>query len=186
MSEKRSGVDVLIEDHRNVSKLFKDIMSTQDEKERTELSNMIIKELSQHSSVEEQILYPTIRELDKGYRELLEVAIEEHLKVNENLFKLDKTKSTEKEFNQLLHTIREEFEDHIKKEEEKLFPLLQMRLSKADLERMGSIISNLKVIAPSKPNPHSPSMPSENVLAGPVASFMERIREHSKTRPKEK
>lgn len=61
----QSIVDILIADHRNFRSLYDKVKTTQDKSEKQRLANEIIGAIAPHSSAEEQVLYPTIRNTAK-------------------------------------------------------------------------------------------------------------------------
>jgi hemerythrin superfamily protein len=67
-----NAIDLLKDDHREVKRLFSEILEAEDSEagQRREIFRQIERELLQHRIVEEQVLYPAIESLDpEGVRE---------------------------------------------------------------------------------------------------------------------
>ncbi len=45
------------------------------------------------------------------------------------------------------------------------------------LEKMGTLLETAKTTAPTYPHSHSPNTPPGNLIVGPVAAFMDRLRD---------
>merc|ERR1711879_377498 len=79
---RTDATEVLMKDHQKVQGMLRTVISSAaDNKVRKENMNQVVFELSQHSAVEEQILYPTLRHLHDDGDKMADRAIEEHLKV---------------------------------------------------------------------------------------------------------
>ena len=74
------AITVLKDDHKLLRRLFAEFGRTTDRavKTRERLCRRLVKELSLHAAVEEQILYPRVREVVKKGDELADHALEEH------------------------------------------------------------------------------------------------------------
>jgi len=182
---KKDAAEVLIEDHRRAERLFSDIKRSTDPKERTEKANLLIKELSQHGYVEEQVVYPTLKHFETPGIVLADTSFKDHQKLKEELYAFDQSKSTDPNFDRLLGVLEKDFNDHIKKEEAEIFPLMRQRLPKQEIDQMGSLIENMKIVAPTRPHPGAPAEGVSSTVVGPLNAFMDRIRDLSKSWPKE-
>ena len=80
------GIEMLEEDHRRVQKLFGEFEGAGDRayKTKREIVDRIIEELTVHSEMEEQVLYPAARDEVQSTEEVVSEAFEEHAVV-ENL-----------------------------------------------------------------------------------------------------
>jgi hemerythrin superfamily protein len=85
------AITVLKEDHELVRRLFAGFGRTTDRavKTRERLTRRLVKELSIHAAIEEQILYPRVREAVKKGDELADHALEEHQEAKELLDRID-------------------------------------------------------------------------------------------------
>ena len=49
---------------------------------------------------------------------------------------------------------------------------------------MGNLLESMKTVSPTRPHPHMPSTPPYNVMAGPLAAFLDRVRDLGRSFPK--
>lgn len=68
---------------------------------------------------------------------------------------------------------------HIDYEESQVLPELRASLNQEDLMEMGKLIEMAKKVAPKEPHPEGPNAPPGNLIMGPLAGFMDRIKEHA-------
>jgi hemerythrin superfamily protein len=160
----RDAIQVLEADHRWVEALFQKGESSVAE---------IVRELSIHAAIEEQVLYPALRQLPRG-EALVERSLGEHQRVKELLTQLEKGGD---EHQSLLHELRLAVEEHVREEESEVFPLLRARTSENELREMGTALTNAKKMAPTHPHPHAPNRPPANVMGGAAAAVVDKARD---------
>merc|ERR1711879_1006102 len=161
---RTDATEVLMKDHQKVQGMLRTVISSAaDNKVRKENMNQVVFELSQHSAVEEQILYPTLRHLHDD---------------------LDKMEVTDAKFVPTVEKMSKDLDQHIKEEESEIFPILKQKLSKEDLDKMGNLLESMKTLSPTRPHPHMPATPPYNVMAGPLAAFLDRVRDLGRSFPK--
>ena len=106
-------------DHSTVNQLFRRYQSLGDRamRSRRQIADRLIKELSIHAAVEEQVLYPNARAaIPKGER-MVKEAISEHQTLKEALVSLEKSRPDSDKFDPLMMKIRDEVRHHVKEEE---------------------------------------------------------------------
>jgi hypothetical protein len=59
------------------------------------------------------------------------------------------------------------------------------RLDPDDLEKMGNLLESMKALSPTRPHPHMPATPPYNIMAGPLAAFLDRVRDLGRSFPKQ-
>jgi hemerythrin superfamily protein len=172
------AIQVIRGDHRTVEGLFRrwEGMGAGDG-ERGELVRTIVRELSVHAAIEEQILYPAIRDALPDGESLVEEALEEHQEAKEVLSDLDGMEPSEPEFPTKVDSLIDDVRHHVEEEETELLPKLESALSQQRLEEMGRRLESTKESAPTRPHPHAPSTPPANVVAGAVAGVVDRARD---------
>jgi len=126
--------------HREVEALFKKIEQTEKANERKELMGQIKQKLELHTTIEEDIFYPAIRELytDKAEEMVLE-AYEEHHVVKLVLAELPNVDPEDERFEAKMTVLKELVEHHVEEEEQDkggLFKLAK-KLGKEHLEELG-------------------------------------------------
>ena len=136
----------------------------------------VIRELSVHAAIEEQVLYPVMRkELPDG-ETLIQKAIDEHQEVKETLAAIERADAPTQR-DQLLVQLMGRVRDHVEEEETELFPKLQASISRAHLQEMGGKLAAAKKMAPTHPHPNAPNTPPGNLVGGVAAAVMDKARD---------
>ncbi|WP_224241560.1 hemerythrin domain-containing protein [Hyalangium gracile] len=132
-----NALDLLKEQHEEVSKLFKKFEKLDDgaSAERRELFIMIADRLSAHATIEEQYFYPSIK-TDKS-EALVREALEEHLGVKRFIADLLDMAPTDENFDAKMKVLKENVEHHVEEEEEELFPMVRRILNDDQLLALG-------------------------------------------------
>ena len=170
------AITLLKDDHRTVERLFKRFESLGDNahKSKQQVVAKIIEELSMHSSVEEQILYPAARESLADDSAVLE-DLEEHHIVKWTLSELMKMSPTDERYDAKVKVLTELVRHHIQEEEEELFPTLRETWTRKRAQEVGDALAEAKKFAPTKPHPRAPDEPPANVIAGATAAATDRV-----------
>jgi hypothetical protein len=113
-----TAVDLLKEDHEKVKDLFKQFEKA-DSSQKEELADQIDLELRVHSMIEEEILYPALRDIDK---DIVAESFEEHGVVEQLLDELATMDLSEDQFEAKFKVMQENVEHHIEEEEGEMFP----------------------------------------------------------------
>ncbi len=115
-------------------------------KKRTELLRKLETEITVHTSLEEEILYPAFKEAGgKEAAEMYYEAKEEHRAVDSLVLPdLKVTDPSAPEFAGRLKVVKELLEHHIEEEETELFPQAKKLLGKALLDELGEQMQALK------------------------------------------
>jgi hemerythrin superfamily protein len=176
---------LLIQDHRTVDDLFTryEGSSTGAAEQRREIVDEIIRELSVHAAIEEQVLYPTIRSEVPGGEALHQEALREHQEAKEILSDLESLSPGEAEFDTKVRSLIQDVRHHVEEEEGELFPKLREAVDAARLEEMGDSMERAKKVAPTRPHPKAPSTPPANLVAGPTAAVVDRARDAAREAP---
>ena len=137
--------ELLEEDHRKVKKLFAEGDDTTERgvKTRQELFARIKQELLVHETLEEEILYPTLKEHDETKEVSLE-GYEEHHFANEVIAELEETPVDDERWAAKFSVLKENIEHHIEEEEEEMFPKARKVLSSDQIEALGERIEARK------------------------------------------
>jgi hemerythrin superfamily protein len=174
-SDKSHIIDLIVKDHRTVDSLFNEWKSTKDEKQAEKLQREITKELSAHAAVEEQLLYPALRNMYGA--QMADHNIQEHAKVKELLVKLKSAKPLTSDYTSMQDTLINDVRHHVKEEEQDIFPRLKKDMNEEKLREMGTYWNQLKKVAPTEPHPGAPATPPGNYIAGPILSFIDKLKE---------
>ncbi len=181
-SKGPDALELLKKDHRTVEALFArfDKLGDSKKKEKQKVVSEIIRELSIHAAIEEQILYPASRKLVKATEDDVLEALEEHHLVKWTLSELDKMKPSDERYDAKVTVLKELIEHHVEDEEEELFPKLK-KLGKEKLRELGEQLQAAKSIAPTRPHPRAPDTPPGNLVAGAGAALVDRALDAGKS-----
>jgi hemerythrin superfamily protein len=140
------AVNLLKKDHSYVLSLFNKFDQTGrnsfDKKFR--LYDEIRSELELHSHVEEEIFYPTIRDIGSEGRKLISEAVKEHKQVDVLIGQIDRLSPDDPNFDDRMQALMEQVEHHIGEEEQEIFKLAAAHCSEEQLENMGRKIEAMK------------------------------------------
>ena len=173
-TQTQDAIDVLIADHREVEQLFSQIESGgagNDETVRT-----VIRELSIHAAIEEQVLYPVMRRALADGDAKVEEAIKEHQEAKEALAAIEQLGDSPQR-DQKLQELMEGVRHHVKEEEHELFPEMRSAVSEDELRQLGAALVAAKKMAPTHPHPNAPATPPGNIVAGAAAAVVDRARD---------
>jgi hemerythrin superfamily protein len=172
------ATELLTRDHREVEELFSQYKGGDDDARRTAAEDLI-RELSVHAVIEEQIFYPEVRRELADTEGMVEHGIDEHQEVKEILASMDDSidKAHTKAFAHKVERLEKAVTEHVQEEEEELFPRVREGMTKKRLGEMGSAMAEAKKAAPTRPHPGAPSTPPGNIVAGTVASVVDRVRD---------
>jgi len=134
---------MLTQDHAEVRKMFKQFEKLEegDKAEKSELVRRICAALSVHAQIEEEILYPALRDAIDA-KDLLDEAEVEHASAKDLIAQLDGMRPGDALYDAKVTVLGEYVDHHIKEEEKEMFP--KMRKAKLDLEELGEQIGARK------------------------------------------
>ena len=132
------ALKLLKQDHDLVKKILAEGEATTErgEKTRTELFARLKSELEIHERIEEEILYPQLRDHPKSQEIALE-GYEEHHVVDTILGELEQTPVSDDTWGAKFTVAKENLEHHMKEEEDEVFGEAKKVLSKEDAAAMG-------------------------------------------------
>jgi hemerythrin superfamily protein len=139
---------LLKEDHDRVKKMLNEGEDTTEraEKTRTELFARLKQDLEIHERMEEEVLYPALKQHPQA-RELAFEAFEEHHVVDMIMAELEQTPVTDEEWTAKFMVAKENLEHHIDEEESEMFPKVRQAFSRDELEQMGERMAEIKALA---------------------------------------
>ncbi|HWC32324.1 MAG TPA: hemerythrin domain-containing protein, partial [Actinomycetota bacterium] len=146
------ALEVLTVDHRTVENLFAlyDSTPAQDVEARDKVVREIVRELSIHAAVEEQLLYPLMRDrLEDGER-LVREALDEHQEVKESLAAIGKADPATGDRHAGVTALIGDVRHHVEEEEGELFPKLRAAAAPEELRDLAGRIESAKRMAPTR------------------------------------
>jgi hypothetical protein len=93
------------------------------------------------------------------------------------LKRLEGLDAESEEFRTGFVALRQAVLDHAAHEEAGALPLLRSSVDADELDRLGGRYETAKASAPTHPHPHAPDSPPGNLLLGPVAAVIDRVRD---------
>ena len=143
-----NAIDLLLEDHKRVKAILGQLSDSTERavKKRTELLNKLEMEITIHTRLEEEILYPVFKKAGgKEQAVMYHEAKEEHRTVDSLVLPdLKKTAPDSLEFSGRAKVVKELLEHHIEEEETEMFPQARKLLGKAVLDELGIQMEAMK------------------------------------------
>jgi len=139
----KDGIALLKADHREVEKLFKRFQGLGERAVKTKgtVIQKVCTELQIHDVLEKEHLYPLAERVDK---KLVRHALDEHEEVNKLIEKIKGTEPDDERMDGLMEKLISDVKDHVKEEENDLFPQLQKTFDREVLMDMGREMADLK------------------------------------------
>lgn len=134
-----NAISLLKSDHRMVEDIFKQIESTRDPAELTELVVALQTALSVHARIEEEVFYPALRAVASEAGDLLDEAAVEHGSARHFLIDFSTSTTDDRFYRARLKVLKEQVKHHVREEEEKLMPLAES--ADLDLEELGAMLA---------------------------------------------
>jgi hemerythrin-like domain-containing protein len=134
-----NAIELLTEDHQNVLSLFEDFRSLKEDEDADEdvkqtLVERICTELTIHSEIEEELLYPALRDAFDDHSQLDEAEVE-HAMAEQLIAELESMEPGDDLYDAKVTVLGEYVRHHIDEEQEKLFP--KAKKAKMDLDSLG-------------------------------------------------
>jgi hemerythrin superfamily protein len=133
------ALTLLKADHERVKKLLQEVSSTTDRaiKTRQELFSKIHSELRVHETIEEEILYPALKEHRKT-KELALEGYEEHHVVDTIMSEIAQVSVDDEAWMPKFTVMKENLEHHIEEEETEMFKQARQVFDPSELEELGT------------------------------------------------
>lgn len=143
-----NAIELLKADHVRVKDILAQLSESTDRaiKKRTDLVAKLEMEITIHTKLEEEILYPAYKEAGgKDQEEMYYEAKEEHRTVDSLVLPdLKATDPSTPEFAGRAKVVKELLEHHIEEEETEMFPDAKKLLGKAKLDELGAEMEAMK------------------------------------------
>ncbi len=128
------AIALLRADHTKVQDLFSQFEKTRSDDRKRSLAEQICMELTVHTTIEEEIFYPAVREaLDE--EDLLDEATVEHASAKELIAQIQGGSPKDDMWDAKVTVLGEYVKHHVKEEQNEMFP--KVRKSKLDLRVLG-------------------------------------------------
>ena len=146
MARNVNALVLLSNDHRAAEELFWRLESRR-HANRDDTIQRLIRELTVHAEIEQEIVYPAIRQNVEGGRRLASHAEQEHEQVKEMLQRLEGMDPDSREAEALIAELHEDVQAHVAEEEgpDGLFDQLSASMDEESLKELGPQISEAKI-----------------------------------------
>ena len=134
-------IKLLETDHREVEDLFAKAETTTGAAQQQVVSKLS-SELTLHAEVEEQIVYPAMRQA--GLNDLVDEAEQEHSKVKELVARLEAMDSASDEIDGVLAELKADVQHHVEDEESEAFPKFRDAVDQARLQELATRVQEAK------------------------------------------
>jgi hemerythrin superfamily protein len=173
------AITLLKDDHKTVEGLFKRFESLGDRAYATKrkVADQIIRELSVHAQIEEQIFYPEVREAVEETEDQVLESLEEHHIVKWTLSELEGMDPHDERFTAKVTVLMESVRHHVKEEETELFPKVRRNVDRTTLGNLGERMAKAKDFVPDRPHPRAPDEPPGNLVAAAGANLLDGAKE---------
>lgn len=151
------AIVILKDDHRQIRKLFRDFQSAGENATATKgkLATRIIEELTIHTFLENEVMYPEVRTLMPEIEDDVLESYEEHHVADVLCMELYAMTPDAERFDAKMTVLIENVTHHIDEEEQEWFPKVRKGLGRTTLQEIGARMLKLRKTAP-----RSPAQPS--------------------------
>ena len=129
------ATELLTTQHREVSRLFKEIESAEDDKKKQQLFMELASNLVSHDGIEREIFYPACEEA-MGMNDELGEALVEHGTIEFAVYQATQAMGKD-DFDYKCTVLHELVEHHVEEEEKEFFPKAEKELGEDSLNLLG-------------------------------------------------
>ncbi|HEX9400100.1 MAG TPA: hemerythrin domain-containing protein [Anaeromyxobacter sp.] len=176
-STSGDAISVLKNDHQAVEQLFRRFERTKSAADRKRLADRMVRELSIHTAIEEQLVYPMLRRRLDGRAPGVLLALEEHHLAKLALVEIERLGPDDERFEPKVRVLIDNVRRHVQEEERDLLPAMKRTLSPEEVQSLGAALVRAKASAPTRPHPGAPDEPPANALANVGAAAYDRSRD---------
>jgi hemerythrin superfamily protein len=174
-TQDQDVVELLIQQHDHIRSLFASVQSSKTAAKQARFEELR-RFLAVHETAEELVTHPNARTADGG-NDVVDARLEEETESKKILAELDGMSVDDPAFEARFVELRSAVLAHAKAEEQHEFPLLRASNDGRMLEKMAQAVRAAEAIAPTHPHPSAGSSVTTNLMAGPVASVIDRTRD---------
>jgi hemerythrin superfamily protein len=138
----RDAIALLRADHMKVTELFDQFEKAREDSRKQKLASEICNELKVHTTIEEEIFYPTVRGVLLKEHDLLDEAFVEHSSAKELIAQIEAGAPQDDKWEAKVMVLSEYIKHHVKEEQNELFP--KVRKTKLDLRELGQRLAMRK------------------------------------------
>jgi hemerythrin-like domain-containing protein len=182
MADEPDLVDVLVADHDELRMLLDPTTQPAEADDEKHLA-VTIAELVRHLVVEEDYLYPAVRETVPDGGALATEALQQSARTERWAKQIEELTTDDVDRAVLLRHLRDSVLQHVRLTEAELFPRLRQHCAPNQLRFLAGQVEMAKRTAPTRPHPHAPRTPPWNQILTPGLGLVDRIRDAMTGRP---
>lgn len=169
-------VDLLEAQHEHIRELFTAVGQARSRDTKQAAFDELRRFLAVHETAEELVTHPTARTADGG-NTVVDARLEEETEAKKILADLDGMDVEDAGFSARFAELKSAVLAHADAEEREEFPLLRADRDEQTLKRMADAVRAAEALAPTHPHPSVGSSMTTNLMAGPLASLVDRTRD---------
>ncbi|MFE3874532.1 hemerythrin domain-containing protein [Kitasatospora sp. NPDC059146] len=149
------AIVLLREDHKEVRSLFREyrgLAQDGEDRARTDAVRRIIEALTVHTYLEDELVYPRIRQEVPGLAEDMDRAKEEHHVADVLCEELSRMSPGDEGYDAKTAVLIDAVERHIEQEEASWFPMVRAALGRKELQEIGERMQAVRETAPRRPS----------------------------------
>lgn len=148
------AIVMLKDDHKLIRRIFKDFEDAGDEafKTKGKLVDRMIELLTVHTYIENEVMYPRVRELVPELEDDVLESYEEHHVADVLVMELAGMKPEDERFTAKATVLIENVRHHIEEEEDEWFPQVREALGRKVLQEIGAEMAAARKKAPTRPS----------------------------------
>jgi hemerythrin-like domain-containing protein len=148
------AITVLKQDHKEILKAFRDFESAGENAHtaKGKIVDRIIELLTVHTYIENEVMYPRVRELLPEVEDDVLESYEEHHVADVLVVELAAMKPDAERFDAKTTVLIENVRHHIEEEEDEWFPKVREGLGRTTLQEIGADMLEAKKKAPTRPS----------------------------------
>jgi hemerythrin-like domain-containing protein len=148
------AIVMLKNDHKEILRAFRDFEAAGDSAVKTKgkLVDRIVELLTVHTYIENEVMYPRVRELVPDLEDDVLESYEEHHVADVLVMELVAMKPDDERFTAKTTVLIENVRHHIEEEEDEWFPQVREALGRKTLQEIGAEMAEARKKAPRKPS----------------------------------
>ena len=148
------AIVLLKDEHKLIKKAFRDFEKAGENAHaaRGKAVDRIIELLTAHTYIENEVMYPRVRELLPEVEDDVLESYEEHHVADVLVVELSTMKPTDERFQAKTTVLIENVEHHIDEEEQEWFPKVREGLGRKKLQAIGAEMEQARAKAPTRPS----------------------------------
>lgn len=148
------AIVLLKDDHKQIRKVFRDFQSAGEgaTARKGQLVEKMIELLTQHTYIENEVMYPRVRALLPDLEDDVLESYEEHHVADVLVMELAAMKPSDERFDAKTTVLIENVTHHMDEEEQEWFPQVREGLGRKALQEIGEELLAAKEKAPTKPS----------------------------------